>query len=502
MINTPETYSSNEITEYIKSKNVKKISKEFLKTEKVYSFIFFGIAFIIMNNVVFKEMGIISTLIYFVLNTMAIIYLKKKKCQFSSFNKIIAGIIYVFSLTFSITENGFIKFLDNNFLLVLLAYFIYSVSCGHKKVESFMPIAILKSFIELPLNHFDKEMYALKSALKGTKAGSNLITVILALIISVPLTLFVFMRLVDADSMFNAIMGNISELFSEGDIRSIVLKLVFSIPIACYIFGLFYSNANPENKDIITSESFKAMLDKSRKIKNIALYSAVTPICVLYIFYVFSQIAYFISPFAAILPEGYSYAEYARSGFSGLMGIAVLNLAVLIVMNYCAKNSGQNKPKALAVYSLMLCAFTLFIIATAIAKMVMYISEYGLTQLRVYTMWFMILLTFLFLMIIIRQFKRDFNIVKYFSIVFVAMFAVLCFSRPDACIVKCNIELYENGYIDEVDESQFFGTSDDAYLTAYKNGYINDEKLEDYVSYKSFYDKLNYSTFMLWVYSE
>ena len=32
--------------------------KEFLKTEKVYSFIFFGIAFIIMNNVVFKEMGI------------------------------------------------------------------------------------------------------------------------------------------------------------------------------------------------------------------------------------------------------------------------------------------------------------------------------------------------------------------------------------------------------------------------------------------------------------
>ena len=81
MINTPETYSSNEITEYIKSKNVKKISKEFLKTEKVYSFIFFGIAFIIMNNVVFKEMGIISTLIYFVLNTMAIIYLKKKKCD-------------------------------------------------------------------------------------------------------------------------------------------------------------------------------------------------------------------------------------------------------------------------------------------------------------------------------------------------------------------------------------------------------------------------------------
>ncbi|MBR6669828.1 MAG: hypothetical protein IKL31_03665 [Ruminococcus sp.] len=62
--------------------------------------------------------------------------------------------------------------------------------------------------------------------------------------------------------------------------------------------------------------------------------------------------------------------------------------------------------------------------------------------------------------------------------------------------------MYENGYIDEVDESQFFGTSDDAYLTAYKNGYINDEKLEDYVSYKSFYDKLNYSTFMLWVYSE
>lgn len=51
----------------------------------------------------------------------------------------------------------------------------------------------------------------------------------------------------------------------------------------------------------------------------------------------------------------------------------------------------------------MLSIFTLILIATAISKMVMYISVYGLTQLRFYTTWFMLLLAVIFVMIIVKQ---------------------------------------------------------------------------------------------------
>lgn len=502
MYDTPEIYNSNEISEFIEKNDVKESSRKFTKIEKAYSFIIFAIAYIIISCVLVKENGIISTFLFSALNTMAIIYLKKKEYKFSRFNKITAGVIYTFSVAFSLTENGFIKFLDTVFLTVLIGFFIYSVSCGHKKIESFLPIAMLKSFLELPFNNFDKEVYAAGAGLKGSKAGSNFVTIVLALIVSIPLTVIVLFQLLDADNMFGVIMGNITGFSENLNIRVLVLRLVFSIPVSCYIFGLFYSNANLSEKHILTTDSFNEMLEKSRKIKNIALYASATPICILYVIYVFSQIAYFISPFAAELPEGYSYAEYARSGFSELMIVAVINLIVIIVMNYCAKNEGGGKTKALRAYILVLCAFTLFIIATAIAKMIMYISKYGLTQLRVYTMWFMILLTFLFVMIIIRQFKCNFNIVKYFGIVFIGMFALLCFSRPDACIAKYNIEMYESGYIEELDYSQLTGLSDDAFLTAYKNGYIDEKQLEERIADKDAYDKMNYSTFMLWVYSE
>ena len=84
--------------------------------------------------------------------------------------------------------------------------------------------------------------------------------------------------------------------------------------------------------------------------------------------------------------------------------------------------------------------FTLLITATAVSKMVLYIQNYGLTQLRVYTTWFMLLTALIFVFVIIKQFKIDFQIIRTFAVVFTIFFAALCFSRPDALIARYNME--------------------------------------------------------------
>ena len=88
----------------------------------------------------------------------------------------------------------------------------------------------------------------------------------------------------------------------------------------------------------------------------------------------------------------------------------------------------------------MISVFTLLITATAISKMVLYIQNYGLTQLRVYTTWFMVLTALIFVYVIIRQFKANFPFMRAAAMTFTLMFALLCFSRPDAVIARYNME--------------------------------------------------------------
>ena len=109
--------------------------------------------------------------------------------------------------------------------------------------------------------------------------------------------------------------------------------------------------------------------------------------------------------------------------------------------------------------------------------MVMYISEYGLTQLRVYTTWFMLLCAMIFIIIIIKQFKTDFAISRSITVGFVLMFGLLCFSRPDALIVKYNVKMYNAGIISRLDTNAMLNMSDDAVATAVKYDAVSKEQV-------------------------
>ena len=151
---------------------------------------------------------------------------------------------------------------------------------------------------------------------------------------------------------------------------------------------------------------------------------------------------------------------------------------MIIGINLFSKlNEEGKKSKFLKAMTVTLCVFTVLLIITAISKMGMYISVYGLTRLRFYTSWFMLLLGVLFIGIIISVIWEKFNLSKFAVTAFTVMFAALSFSNADRLIAEYNIGRYLDGSLSSVDITMFSELSADALPAAEKlYGHISSEE--------------------------
>ncbi len=474
----PNYYNSSEILNG-QIASPQKEKPAYTKAELVISAAVAVIAFLYVRYAIFNIMGFITTAVFIAVITTVIVYLKNKGFTFSRVNIAIAAVLYIFSFVFSITANDLIKWLDLMFLFTAGAYLVYSVTAAKSDIERFLPFAFIKSIFVYPFSKFDSQGKIAADSVKGSKVGSNLKLVLLGLVVTVPLTAVVGALLMSADDGLEKLLTGIADRVFSEDIWILLAEIGLAVPCSMYLFGMIYANSFRSDIDEINDEECSRKLESARFIRNLVIYTAVTPICILYVMFFVSQASYFLSAFMNALPEGYSYADYARRGFFELFAVSLINMGVITGMSLHSKQGGREKPAALKFYTVMLSVFTLILIATAISKMLMYISVYGLTQLRVYTTWFMALMAIIFVMVIIKQFRFDFHFARHFSIAFTLMFALLCFARPDSLIAAYNIGMYNAGYLKELDTDAIMRMSDDAVLTAVNMGAVSDEEAAD-----------------------
>jgi hypothetical protein len=169
---------------------------------------------------------------------------------------------------------------------------------------------------------------------------------------------------------------------------------------------------------------------------------------------------YLFSAFAGVLPEGFTtYAEYARRGFFELCGVAAINLFVLAFTYSFAKRGAGEYPKALRIFTGLLCVMTELLVVAAVSKMLLYIDAYGLSQLRVYVLWFLVLLFIIFAILIIWHVK-PFNAGRPIVVVSVCFLLALFLANTDGLIAKYNVWQYESGKVKTVDMSMLSRMSD------------------------------------------
>ena len=358
------------------------------------------------------------------------------------------ALLVIFSLPFFIFDSSVITALNFIFIIGVYIYWIclYTNKAADVKLSVYMVGDALSQLILVPFSNFGKVFSAF---VKGKKT-SNFGVIMLSLLAMIPLVAIVMALLISSDVIFESIMDSvISKVFSN--ISEYLLKILMGIPVAMYIYGLLYGNSTlaRDDKKFKSLEYQKELSGKFQVLPKASAATVLTVLNVIYLVYFVTQLAYFTSAFNSILPEGFTYAEYARRGFFQICQISVINLFVIGIISSFAKNS---KDRLVRVEIAILAFFTIMFSVTVISKMMLYIKIYGMTQLRVYTTWFTVVLIIIFTIILIRQFVR-FNAFKAAVIGFIICFAVLCYGNIDKNIAQYNLQRYEAGTLQQMDET-------------------------------------------------
>ena len=169
--------------------------------------------------------------------------------------------------------------------------------------------------------------------------------------------------------------------------------------------------------------------------------------------------SFYTAAFSGVLPQGLSYAEYAREGFFQLCAVAGMNFVIMLCIN---RYVNQKNPVLLRTLCIVLALFTLILLGTAASKLWLYIARYGLTQDRVYAAWFMGLLAVLFVLIILGRFVPSFKTLPVSLAVTVALFLLFALSGPNRWIAGYDVARYLDGTRDEIDVDMLCDLGDDA----------------------------------------
>ncbi len=235
-----------------------------------------------------------------------------------------------------------------------------------------------------------------------------------------------------------------------------LLRLLPAALVGCYFFGMFYGNLQKRFVAVRGKEDVEKAREKRRKLPPAMTVTVLALLTGVYLLFFGAQAATLFSAFAGVRPEGLTYAEYARQGFFELCGVAMINLAVLGGVRLFTVKKGEKPVRPLVVFSVLLSAETLLLIVTALSKMVLYIQQYGLTLLRVYTSWFMVLLFIVFAIVIVAQFRK-LTWPRHWCSPF-PCFLLLCYSNVDGLIARYNIGRYQAGTLDSVDLEALYAT--------------------------------------------
>ena len=123
----------------------------------------------------------------------------------------------------------------------------------------------------------------------------------------------------------------------------------------------------------------------------------------------------------------------------------MINFVIIIAATLFIKRKEDKSPLALKIITVLFAASTLVLVSTAIAKMVMYIENYGLTRKRVLSSVFMVALALVFILITVKQFALKFKVVPISAIVCMVLFAALALSNINNIIVGYNVDRYLSG---------------------------------------------------------
>ena len=358
--------------------------------------------------------------------------------------------ILLLSAAFAIHSNPMLLAL--NFVLIPLLLFFQTMLLVYKRYEWPSVRCVLRFLGRLLRHIFDNTPKVFLEIISLAKIADRIAperrktfrSIFIGLIISAPLLVIVVALLAEADTVFQNLIVNILK----------PLEFIGSIPFAervgiigiitVLLFGYLTIVLKAEVEGMSeATERDAGGWDATIVATVLVMVNAV------YILFCVIQFTYLFGGEEVIrsIPD-YTYAEYARRGFSELIVVTVINLSILLIGLHFTKNDGKLDRVVLGLRCLLVLC-TAVILYSAHLRLKLYEEAYGYTYARIFAHTFIGLLFILFVITFYKLWRRELPLGKAFVIAALLTYTTLNYVNVDAIIARNNIDRYFNtGKID------------------------------------------------------
>ncbi len=260
----------------------------------------------------------------------------------------------------------------------------------------------------------------------------------LAVLVAVPVLTVVVWLLSSADAVFGSLFDRLDLSVLPEDAIMRVARVL--IPAPFLASALYYIREEPP----------KAAPERPDKPRRAALFLPVTVLLdIVYIIFCYVQIKYLFGGAEEASMSG-GWAEYARSGFFQLVTITIINLGLFLLGADEKRFTGIAGKVLRAAFGLLL-ALTAVILVSAFWRMRLYIHAFGMSVLRLLTLWAMAVVLFGLLAAAWKLARPRFGFFRTAGGFALALWCLMNLAGPVRMIANYNVDKYLSGALEEVD---------------------------------------------------
>ena len=282
---------------------------------------------------------------------------------------------------------------------------------------------------------------------KKQKGSGRAGYVALGIVIAIPCVLFLGVLLATADMVFADMLESALSVFR---FPTRIIGILFMMA-----FGFFSSYCGVR---FVASHAPDIVVSDKKKGEPLIAITVTGMIAVLYLVFCLIQVAYlFVGNLR--LPEGVTYAEYARSGFFQLLFVCILNLLLVLAVKKYFRES-----KLLNAILFIICGCTFVMTASSAWRMLLYIRVYQLTFLRVSVLVALVAIALLMAGVVATIAKPEFPLFGYGLCVVCGVYLLFSFSHVDYFIASYNLSHAKLVSVAESESGQYRDVVDYRYI--------------------------------------
>lgn len=299
--------------------------------------------------------------------------------------------------------------------------------------------------------------------------------IVRGIILALPIVLMLAALLASADPIFDQKFQELLKIFNIEKLSEYLFRLFYILILAYLLAGAYLHALTSSNDDQLIGLEKPWLPPFLGWIESIIILLGID---LLFGFFVGIQFQYFFGGTSNIHIDGYTFAEYARKGFSELVAVAVISLLIMQVLNSISRRQTGKQSTIFTVFSVGLVALVSIILVSAFQRLQLYETAYGFSRLRTYTHVFMIWTGILLAATVALEVFKKTRLFALALVLAIYGFSVsLNLLNIDQFIATRNIDLAMEG--SELDIPYLVSLSNDVVPTLYQK--MQDEQLSEQV---------------------